>query len=194
MRSYAHLLIAAVVRQKYQQQYRPQNPVDPGVPFLLGSVVPDVPLALLSVAYTLDRRWLRPHLPDKVWCSPAYINLYLNNPWWIAGHNLMHAPLLLAAYAAVGYAAMKRQRPWGQWLLWFAAGCGLHTALDVVSHADDGPALLFPLNWHYRFLWPISYWDPAYWGRQFKWAEFVFSLFLAVYWLVSRQRGRAKTR
>ena len=50
--------------------------------------------------------------------------------------------------------------------------CLLHSFVDIVTHHDDGPVLFWPLNWHFRFPSPISYWDNAHFGRQvgiFEW-------------------------
>ena len=84
-----------------------------------------------------------------------YDQLYFTNPWWILGHNLFHAPLLILLYGAVGWIAWKRGRAWGMMLFWFAIGCGLHSTLDIFTHVNDGPVLFFPLNWTYRFTAPI---------------------------------------
>ena len=46
----------------------------------------------------------------------------------------------------------------------FALGCAVHTALDIGVHHDDGPLLLFPFDLSYRFMSPVSYYDPAHYG------------------------------
>lgn len=172
MKTYSHGLVTAVLPTSHPHQKQA---------LLAGSVLPDVPLMLLSVGYVLDRRYLRPHLPDKTRCSPTYNHLYFHNPWWIAAHNLLHAPLPLFALGLVGY--LGRRQKWGDRLLWFALGCGLHSLIDIVTHADDGPVLYFPLDWQKRFRSPISYWDPAHGGRLFSWLEHILDLLLVV-WLL----------
>lgn len=52
MQTYSHLLVTAVLRPKLQP--------DETKALLAGSVLPDVPLALLSIGYVVDRRCLRP--------------------------------------------------------------------------------------------------------------------------------------
>lgn len=163
MRSYSHLLLTAAIQKKGWL---------PGRAVLLGSVLPDVPLGLLTLAYWLDRRWLRPHLPDKTRCSPTYNHLFFHNPFWIAAHNFFHAPLILLLLAWFG-----RRRP----LLGLAVGCGLHSAIDFATHVQDGPLPAFPLNWHYRLPGPISYWDEQHGGRAFGWFELMLDLVLALY-------------
>jgi membrane-bound metal-dependent hydrolase YbcI (DUF457 family) len=182
MQTYSHLLITAVLRRKIQ----PQAPESQGTALLAGSVLPDLPLGLLSIGYVIDRRYLRPHLPDKTRCSPTYNDLYFNNPWWIAAYNMLHAPLLVFLLALIGF--LWRNKGWGQRLFWFAVGCGLHTAVDIFTHVDDGPALLFPLDWHKRFQAPVSYWDSAHGGRVFRVVEHLLDVFMVGY-LIARRKG-----
>ncbi|GIK57458.1 MAG: hypothetical protein HND44_13165 [Chloroflexi bacterium] len=178
MQTYSHLLLTAVWRPKIRD--------DETRALLAGSVLPDLPVVLLSLGYLLDRRYVRPYLPDKTRCSPTYNQLYFHNPWWIAAHNSLHAPLPLFLLGVTGY--LWRSHAWGQRLLWFAVGCGLHTAVDIVTHADDGPVLLFPMDWHKRFQSPISYWDPAYGGWWFRWLEHLLDVLL-VGWMIFQRRG-----
>ena len=178
MQTYSHFLVTAVL----QRAFKPQSAQDRAA-LLAGSVAPDLPLALLSLGYVVDRRYVRTHLPDKTRCSPTYNQLYFNNPWWIAVHNSLHAPLPLFVLALLGL--LLRQR----WLLWFALGAGLHTAVDIFTHADDGPVLLFPLDWHKRFQSPLSYWDPQHGGRTFRILEHLLDGLLVGYLLYKRIKG-----
>lgn len=173
MQTYSHGLITAVLRRKIPQS--------DATALLAGSVAPDLPLGLLSVGYVLDRRFVRPHLPDKTRCSPTYNDLYFNNPWWIAAHNILHAPLPLLMLGLIGY--VWRRTGWGNWLFWFVVGCAGHSAVDIFTHADDGPVLTFPLDWHARFRSPISYWDAAHHGRTFRRLEHLLDVLLIAYLL-----------
>lgn len=185
MQTYSHFLLTAVLLQAISPKNQESAPS-----LLAGSVSPDIPLALLSLGYVIDRRYIRRHLPDKTRCSPTYNDLYFNNPWWIAAYNSLHAPLPLLGLMLLGY-LLRRQRL-GRLLIWFAVGCGLHTAVDIFTHVDDGPALLFPLNWHYRFQAPVSYWDPQHGGRTFRLIEHLLDLLLIGYLL--RQRTNSTRR
>lgn len=183
MQTYSHLIITASLARRLARC---------GVPvaeraLLAGSVLPDAALGALSAGYVLDRRVLRPHLPDKTLCSPTYNDLYFNNPWWIAAHNLLHAPLLILLLGTIG--ARFREKNWGRRLAWFAVGCGLHALVDIFTHAGDGPVLLFPLEWHKRYRSPVSYWDPAHGGRRFRRIERLVDVALAGYLLFDRRRS-----
>lgn len=188
MQTYSHLITTAWLARYLARR---GVPVDAGA-MLAGSALPDAALGAISAGYVLDRRILRPHLPDKTLCSPTYNDLYFKNPWWIAAHNLLHAPLILLWLAATGF--RFRERPWGRRLAWFAAGCGLHALVDIFTHAGDGPVLLFPLEWHKRFRSPVSYWDPEHSGRRFRRIERLIDVALAGYLLFARRRSGAAGR
>jgi hypothetical protein len=85
-----------------------------------------------------------------------------------------------------------RHRGWGNRLLWFAVGAGLHTVVDILTHHDDGPLLLFPFEWSYRFASPVSYWDPNHYGDIFAPLEMIFSGALLLYLLVTWWQWRSK--
>lgn len=194
MQTYSHLLVTAVLAD----QIRQKKAVAPGKAFLLGAVLPDIPLFFLTAGYFISRQ-LNSGASGEFLFGAAYDTLYFTNPWWIAGHNLFHAPLLIALYAGIGYLLLRQTtrpgwQPWGRALLWLAAGLGLHSLIDIWTHVLDGPALFFPLNWTYRFRAPISYWDPQYGGRIFGPLEHLLDLILLVYlgkrWRRERQQRR----
>lgn len=154
MQTYSHLIITAALSQSLQDDLK--LPVHTRA-FLLGSFAPDMALGVLSAQYLLKRR-LRGE--ESIWCSEDYNHTFFNQPAWIISHNLLHAPLLLVGLMLLGYGVGSRWgHDWGWSLLWFALGCGLHTLLDIPTHHNDGPLLLFPLEHTQRFSSPLSYWD-----------------------------------
>lgn len=110
--------------------------------------------------------------------------LFFNDPFWIATHNLLHAPLVLLSLMAVTWTARTQPATWRHGVFWFAVGCFIHTAIDIATHVDDGPLLLFPFEWTLRFYAPISYWDPRYFGREFTMFEIGLNLVLLAYLLI----------
>lgn len=192
MQTYSHLLVTAVIAVQIEQK----RAVKPGKTFLLGSVLPDIPLFSLTAGYIISRQ-VNPGRGDEFLFGASYDALYFTNPWWIAGHNLFHAPLLILLVAAVGYGLLRQTaRPgwqsWGRPLIWLAAGFGLHSLMDIWTHVNDGPVLFFPLNWTVRFHAPVSYWDPRYGGRMFAPLEHLLDLILFAFlgrcWWQARQR------
>lgn len=188
MQTQSHFLLTAVLRD----QLKKRKVAEPGKAALLGAVLPDMPLLLLTLGYAVYRQ-TDPVLAEEFIFGPTYDALYFENPWWITGHSLFHSPVLVALYAAIGYWALQRGRRWGAPLLWFAAGCGFHAFIDILTHVNDGPLLFFPFNWTMRFTAPISYWDPNNGGRIFGLIENGLNLLIILYfgvqwWLKRRNR------
>ena len=145
---------------------------------LVGSVAPDVPLYLLSGGAYVYVRHVRGWQSSDAF-HYVFDELFFHDPWWIALHNTLHSPLvLLVALACLWHAKGGRQAFLASWWVWFLLSCLLHSLIDIVTHYDDGPLLLFPLDWTTRFSSPVSYWDPRHFGRQFT--IFEVSLCLAI--------------
>ena len=103
---------------------------------------------------------------------------YETNALWIALHNLPHSLVALGLLALVMFGF--RRRRWARLALWFAAGAALHSVIDIFTHAGDGPMFLYPLS-TFRFDSPVSYWDPAYYGRTFTALEFILDGLILTY-------------
>jgi membrane-bound metal-dependent hydrolase YbcI (DUF457 family) len=182
MQPQSHFLMTALAGKQLQQQ---------GIPvrhkaWLLGSVLPDVPLALLTLGGILYYRWFNPTIPTGEVHELLHFQLFFTDPWWIASHNFFHSLVIGGLLLALGWFARRKQRQWGIALVWFAAATLFHTGIDIFTHHSDGPVFLFPLTWSYRFQSPISYWETAYYSRQFAIFEMaldgVILLYLAGYW------------
>ncbi len=185
MQTYSHFLLTAVLGDRLKKKEITIS----NKALLIGSFLPDVPLLLLTIGYAISRQF-NPDIPDEFIFGPNYDRLYFENPWWILGHNLFHAPLLIMLYGTIGWFAMKRGRNWGKVLFWFAIGCGFHSVIDIFTHVHDGPVLFFPLNWTYRFAAPISYWDPEHGGRIFAPLEHLLVLIMLLYFATNWWRKR----
>ena len=177
MQTYSHLLITAVVNEKLKQK----GVAVASKALLIGSVAPDIPLILISIGFIAYTQLLGSASVGDVSFMASYDRLYFTNPYWIAAHNLLHAPLLILLYGGIGYWRMKKGDGWGKALFWFAIGCGLHSTIDILTHVNDGPVLFFPLNWTYRFSSSISYWDPEHGGSIFAPLEHLMDLGILIY-------------
>lgn len=177
MNTPSHLIINAALRKWATTDNRLAIPRSA---FLLGAVLPDLPLWLLWAATFLQQRVVRGEASAPLW-SEAYDQRYFSDPLWIAGHNLFHAPILLLLGLALLWRARAAVGSRAYWWFWLLAGCLLHTALDIPVHVDDGPLLLFPFEWSVRFRSPVSYWDPRFFGREFAVFEVLLNLLLLVY-------------
>jgi len=158
----------------------------------LGAVAPDLPLLALSLA---GFAWYEGHLgwEREAVLQKLYGELFFRDALWIAAHNALQAPLVLVAGLA-GCALLGSRAPVAaRRLTWFLAACLLHAALDIVTHHDDGPLLLFPFDWELRFASPISYWDHRHYASRFLLFEVALDVVLLGYlsapWLRRRLRG-----
>ena len=188
MQPQSHFLITALAGKQLQQQ---------GIPvrhkaWLIGSVLPDVPLALLTLGGTLYYRWFNPTIPTGEVHEWLHFQLFFTDPWWIASHNFFHSLVIGGLLLGLGWWAWRKQRQWGITLVWFAAATLFHTLIDIFTHHSDGPVFLFPLTWSYRFQSPISYWELEYYGRPFGILEWVLDGMLLLYLAGDWWRKRLK--
>lgn len=130
---------------------------------LLGSVAPDVPLYLLSLGGGLYYSWWK-GMPAAEAAEKIWGDLYFNDPWWISLHNVLHSPLVLVAVLSGLWLCFGRADFLSHWATWFFLSCLAHTLVDIPVHHNDGPLLLWPLDWQTRFGSPVSYWHPGYYG------------------------------
>jgi len=151
--------------------------------FLLGSVAPDLPLYLLSIGALIYYHYIKGWTVGQAF-RIMFDELYFQNPYWVASHNLLHSPLVLLVYLALLWRFRGRRGSRRYWWFWFFAGCLLHTALDIPTHVDDGPLLFFPLEWTIRFQSPVSYWDDRHYGREFSQFEAILDIILLAYLLI----------
>ena len=193
MVTYSHFLMTALAgdqlkRRKFSQHIKA---------FLIGSFMPDVPLALLTLGSAAYYWYLSTITPDFNMGGAmmrVFNELYFKNPWWIGLTSFFHAPLLIVVYIALGWVGMRRGKRWGRMLFWFGLGCAFHSLVDILTHHDDGPVVFYPLNWYYRFPSPVSYWDRRHYGDIFRVFENTLDaailLYFAVVWV--RQRLQKK--
>lgn len=157
--------------------------------FLLGSVIPDIPLGLLHIGYYLYTRFFL-GIPKPGWMPPGFDYLYIINPWWIASHNFLHSLSVLLSYLILLWKFRNRIMSVGRWLFWMVVGSSIHTTLDIFTHVNDGPLLFWPFDLQTRFHSPISYYDPAYFGEMFTIFEWILDALLLVYitvpWILKR--------
>lgn len=125
--------------------------------FVAGGLAPDIGLILLTagagVYFPRVKGWTRGEAMHH-----AFSDLFFNDWRWITIQNTFHSPVVLTALYGAGR-VMKSKGTMA-----FALGSLLHTAMDIPVHHDDGPLVLFPLDWKTRIMSPVSYWDKAHYG------------------------------
>jgi hypothetical protein len=193
MNTPSHFLINAALRRGAWSRHAP-----PRTPFLVGAVLPDVPLAVLALGTYLRARLDGVRDTGAV-MRDAFDERYFRDPLWIAAHNLFHAPALLVI--ALVFLWRYRHPPASRlrWAFWLFAGCAIHALIDLATHYDDGPLLFFPFAWTIRLHSPVSYGDRRHYGSQFFVFELALDAALVAYlaWTPVRcwfARCRARTR
>lgn len=161
----------------------PKNWKINGKALLWGSIAPDIPLYLLCLGaffyYPVFQGMPMPEAANHVFGI-----LYFQDPIWLSLHNFFHSPTNLALLFLLAFVLYKSPyKKIGLWLFWFLSACLLHSIVDILTHHDDGPLLLFPFDLTTRYSSPVSYWDPQYGGRVFARFEFVFAISLLLYWI-----------
>jgi hypothetical protein len=115
-----------------------------------GSILPDIPIFFFTFWY----RWMVPTPHRIIWKT-----LYFREDWQML-FNLFHSfPIFLILIGLAYY--FSKPRLW----IFFMASL-LHFSEDFFVHQEDGHAHFFPLS-SYKFISPISYWDPGSFGQYF---------------------------
>ena len=183
-----HLVINAAIEKKYGAKFKIAKSA-----FLWGSVMPDVPLGLLSLGYIFYNRFLVAQ-PISEMTHNGFDDLYFNNPFWIAGHNFLHSPTALIIYALLLWRFVDKRGTYGHWWLSFVFGNMVHSVIDIFTHYNDGPVLFWPFDWHTRFHSPISYWDKAHYASQFIYFEVGLNIILIGYLFLPKFIKQIKKR
>jgi len=187
MNTPTHFLMTAALRKALPKLQMVRSAV------WLGSVAPDIPLYLLSFGglfyFQKIEGWTLRESARHI-----FDTLYFHDPMWIALHNFFHSPLNLLLLLVISHGFRTRLPRVANWMRWFLGACMLHSAVDIVTHYDDGPLLLWPLDWQWRFSSPISYWDHRHYGRETARFELALVIGLLLYligpWLYQRTLGR----
>ncbi len=150
--------------------------------FLLGSVMPDLPLWLLSIGGYVYYHWIVGWSLTET-SRFMFDHLFFNDPVWMTLHNTLHSPVVLLTGLALVWQRRRNIGSASRWWFWFFLACLFHSAVDILTHHSDGPLVFFPLNWSDRFYSPVSYWNIAHYAREFAIFEGSLDLICCVYLL-----------
>ena len=192
MNTYSHFLLTAVLRKPLKhavEKTKSLPPVSTSALFI-GSIIPDSLLTILAIFFgvvDLSRgNFVGDGEGSLLW--KLFNEWYFTNPWVISAQQLFHSPIMVAIFIALGYFLWKRNIRGGGWFFWLSCAAMLHTLIDIPLHYNDGPLLLWPLNWDLRYYSPVSYWDSDHYGvPAMIYEHFMDIVFIGI--LIARRRG-----
>lgn len=164
MMSQTHILVASALMAKPGQKLR-------NTAILIGAFVPDAAIYSLFV-------WskLRGIDENKVWNE-----LYWQEPWqtYTAAGNSVLLYVVLMLIGAVALRNAPAAHRIGLFLMFLSLAALTHLAGDFPVHVDDAHRHLWPLS-DWKFISPVSYWDPNHHGTIFSIFEALLGVVLCV--------------
>jgi membrane-bound metal-dependent hydrolase YbcI (DUF457 family) len=139
----------------------------------LGGLIPDMPMLLIVAVLALSG-------------TPAqtiFGELYWQN-WWQVTNAIGHNVWLWSALVILGLVMRDRLSTsvtaFDNWTLvsLFAGSALLHTAIDFLCHREDAHMSFWPVT-RWKFMSPVSYYDPAHYGMWFSLFEASLGFILA---------------
>jgi hypothetical protein len=150
----------------------------------LGGVFPDLVYMVAFIpklfAYHNFREWMMDPLWGRVWNSLIAKSLHSFVIW---------AAVVLFIFLIKAISGKKNIF---MFIFPFLIGWGLHIAADALTHVSDSYAIFFPLS-SYRFPAPVSYWEPAFHGREFFWISHCLMIGLLLLWIVPKLKKKRVT-
>jgi hypothetical protein len=114
---------------------------------IIGSILPDVVIIIFYAWHLMIGT------PEPIIWSIGYYD-----PAWQAAIDIFNSMPLLLILLLIGW---HFKHPL---IIVLAASMLLHTFADLPLHHDDGHRHFFPFS-DWRFVSPVSYWDPAHHGK-----------------------------
>lgn len=138
----------------------------------LGGIAPDVPmLAIVGILRMSGYGF-----------GDIFGRLYWEN-WWQVSNAIGHNFLIWSAVFAGSLWLARRPEalPDGRAAIVaaFSGSALLHSAIDFICHREDAHMQFWPLT-RWKFVSPVSYWDPAHFGREFGLFEAGLGMVMAV--------------
>jgi len=146
-----------------------------------GGFLPDVPM--LSIVAALKFAGT----PDRIIFGEMYWER-----WWQVTNAIAHSFLLWGGLLVLCLTMTRRGAP-ARWHLGLAF-CGaavLHSVLDFLVHREDAHMHFWPLS-DWKFVSPVSYWNPEHYGRAFSLFEVALGVVMAA--LLFRRHGNMAVR
>lgn len=109
--------------------------------------------------------------------------LYFDGLWLPIAHNFLHAPLSILYISLIAIICCFRRPRHHPLIGAFALGALSHSLLDIVSHIEDGPLILWPMSESLRLPGLFSHWALGKGGGIITALEISFSLYIFANWV-----------
>jgi hypothetical protein len=137
---------------------------------IAGGLIPDIPMYAIVGAL----KWSG--VPDFLIFAGAYFHPRFQIVNGIA-HSLIAWPLL----AILGWRLSQHaNRQWPALLFAAAASATLHAVTDLFTHREDAHMHFWPVS-TWKFMSPVSYWNPMYHAQAFHFGEAALAILSALY-------------
>ncbi|MGK0209093.1 MAG: hypothetical protein ACI83O_000358 [Patescibacteria group bacterium] len=131
---------------------------------VLGSILPDVPMFIFFIYYAFIVGAPQQQIWNELYFTPS----------WHVFFDLFNSIPIFLIICLLAYYYQKRG------LLAFGLANLLHFAGDFFVHQIDGHAHFYPFTM-WKFISPVSYWDPAHHGVLFSLFETALVIACSVY-------------
>jgi hypothetical protein len=150
----------------------------------LGGVVPDIPMLVIVGAFKTYGVHDIVIFGFLYWQNWWQLTNAIAHNFWLWG-GLLLLSVVLRERRSLGTSAIDN------WLLAiiFSASALLHTTIDFLCHREDAHMSFWPVT-RWKFLSPVSYYDPRFFGHYFSLFEAGLGLVLALI-LMTRFPGKA---
>lgn len=135
---------------------------------MVGGLIPDVPMILIFGT-----------LKEAGFSDRAIFGRLFFENWWQIANAIGHSFLLWGGLVGLAFWLRKRDAWAGAGaLLALSAAALTHSVVDFLCHRDDAHMHFWPLS-RWKFVSPVSYYDPAHYGTYFAIFEAVLGLAMA---------------
>lgn len=177
METYAHAFFTGVLAR-----HRLKGESVATMAGVAGAVLPDLP-AFAATGYFVGPKVLR-----DGWCAmdsdEVLDAIYFTGPFGGTG-SALHSAVPPALLLILSGSRWFRRRDSRVALRWFSIGWLGHAVADFLTHVDDVRPLFWPFSgWTWSS--PVSYYNPRYYGREFRLAEHGLMLLISL-WRVRRK-------
>jgi len=153
---------------------------------IAGATAPDIPLALIW-SWVAAGVTLRSGSVSQAEIQQAFDPIYFGSGWTSGLHSVLHSPLSLLGLLFLAHVARSMSPDLASRTWVFLMGAATHSLVDIATHIQDGPLVLWPINKSLRLEGFVSHWDPVHGGIWMTGLESGASIFVAGYIILERR-------